>query len=75
LVCLFCALDERVEFDELVGAARGREVLLGLVDGCELAGEIRQVGKGQLAGVGAVADAEEAEVAADEVAVGGVSAA
>jgi hypothetical protein len=75
LVCLFCALDERVELDELVGAARGREVLLGLVDGCELAREIRQVGKCQLAGVGAVADAEEAEVAADEVAVGGVLAA
>jgi hypothetical protein len=73
LVCLFCALDEGVELDELVGTARGREVLLGLVDCCEFSGEVGQVGKGQLAGVGAVADAEEAEIAADEVAVGSVS--
>ena len=39
-------LDEGVEFDEGVGAARGRQIGGGIVGGCELGGEVGEVGKG-----------------------------
>lgn len=73
LVRLLGALDERVKLDKGVGPARGREILLRLVRRGELAGEVREVGEGELARVRAVADADEAEVALDEVAGARVS--
>lgn len=42
------------------------DVLRG-VGGCELAGEVGEVGEGELARVGALADAEEDDVGVDEV--------
>lgn len=42
------------------------DVLRG-VGGCELAGEVGEVGEGQLARVGALADAEEDDVGVDQV--------
>jgi hypothetical protein len=68
LVRLLGALDERVELDKGVRPTRRREVLLRLVRLCELRGQVGQVGEGEFARVRAVANAEEAEVAADEVA-------
>jgi hypothetical protein len=68
LVRLLGALDERVELDEGVGPTRRRQVLLRLVGLREFRGQVREVGEGEFARVGAVADAEEAEVVADEVA-------
>lgn len=41
--------------------------LRGRVRGCELAREVGEVGEGELAGEGAVADAEEDDVGVDEV--------
>lgn len=59
--------DEVVKLHEGVGA-EGR-VVDGLrgVCGCELAGEVGEVGEGELARVGALADAEEDDVGVDEV--------
>lgn len=68
MVRLLCALDEGVELDKGVRAACRREILLGLVRDGEFTREVGEVGKGKLAGIGAVAYAEEAEVAFDQVA-------
>lgn len=59
--------DEVVKLHEGVGP-EGR-VVDGLrgVCGCELAGEVGEVGEGELARVGALADAEEDDVGVDEV--------
>ena len=61
LVCFFGALDEGIEFDEGVGAAGGGEVGGRRVGGCEFGGEVGEVGEGEFARVGAVADGEEDE--------------
>lgn len=70
------ALDEGVELDEGVGSQCWGEVLRGGVGGCEFGGEVGEVGEGEFARVGFIADAEEADRVLDEVAVrmvGGVS--
>ena len=59
---------EAVEAGEGVGPQRGRAVLFGAICVVELVAEVGQVGEGKLAGVGAVAYAEEAQLAGDEVA-------
>jgi len=63
-------LYEAVESGESIGPQRGCTVLFGAVRVVELVAEVGKVGEGELAWVGAVADAEEAEFAGDEVAVG-----
>ncbi len=65
LVGFLGALDEGVEFDEGVGAAGGGKVLGGGVGGCEFGGEVGEVGEGEFARVGAVADGEEADGGGD----------
>ncbi len=69
-VCGFGARDEGVEFHEGVGSHGGREDLLQRVGGAEFGGEVREVGEGELAGVGALADAHVDYVLGDEVAGG-----
>lgn len=61
-------MDEAIKLGEGVRPQRGRAVLLGRVVLVEFGGEVREVGKGEFARVGAVAYAEEAELAGDEVA-------
>jgi hypothetical protein len=73
LVRLLCALDESVELDKGVRPEPLVEVLVWLVGLGELGGEVGEVCEGQFARVGAVADAEEAQVAVQEVAGGHVS--
>jgi hypothetical protein len=68
LVRRLCLLDEAVEAGKGVGPQPGRAVLFGAVGGVELGAEVGEVGEGELARVGAVADAEEAELARDEIA-------
>jgi hypothetical protein len=68
LVCLLRALDEGVKLDESIWPACRREVLLWLIDGGEFLREIGEVCEGELARVGTVAYAEEAEIAAYKVA-------
>jgi hypothetical protein len=68
LVCLFGALDEGIEFDEGVRSEGRGEVLGGLVGGGEFFGEVREIGKGEFAGVGLFADAEKADRIVDYVA-------
>jgi len=71
-VRLLCPLHEGVEFDEGVGTQGGRGELGRGVGGQEFGGDVGEVGEGEFARVGGVADAEEADVGADEVAgVGG----
>lgn len=60
-------MDEGVELDEGIGAQSGGEVLLGGVGGGEFGGEVGEVGEGEFAGVGAVADAEKADGVLDYV--------
>jgi hypothetical protein len=68
-VGLFGPGHEGVEFDEGVGS-QGRGGELGRRVGVEeFGGDVGEVGEGEFAGVGGVADAEEADVGADEVAV------
>ena len=67
--------DEAVKVHEGVGP-EGRGVDLGIgVGRVELAGEIGEIGEGELARVGAVADAEEDDVLVDEVVQGVLGAA
>jgi hypothetical protein len=61
-------LDERVEFHKGVGAEVGRQELRGGVGGAEFGGEVGEVGEGELAGVGALADADVDDFGGDEVA-------
>lgn len=67
------ALYEGVKVHEGVGAEGGRVEGLGGVCHGELAGEVGEVGEGELAGVVAVGDGEEDDVRVDYVACGGVS--
>lgn len=70
LVRFLGALDEGVEFDEGVGPAAGGQVLLRGIGGGEFGGEVLEVGEGEFARVGAVADGEEDEGGGEEVARG-----
>lgn len=72
-VGLFCAGHEGVEFDEGVGAEGGRGEAGGWIGGEEFGGNVGEVREGEFARVGGVADAEEADVGADKVAVDGLS--
>lgn len=65
MIGFLSALYEGVEFDKGVGAAGWGEVLLGGVGSCEFGGEVGKVGEGQFAGIGFVADCEEAELVLD----------
>ena len=70
LVRLLRALDEGIELDKGIRPTRGREVVMDFVGCCELGGQVGEVGEGEFAWIRAVAYAEEAEVAFDQVAVG-----
>ena len=69
LVRLLRPLYERVELDEGIRSQGRRKVLCGGICGCEFGGEVREVGEGEFARVGFVADAEEADRVLDRVAV------
>ena len=61
MVGLFRPLDKGVEFDKGVGSAGGREVTRGAISGGEFGGEVGEVGEGEFARIGLVANAEEAD--------------
>ena len=61
LVRLLRPLYERVKLDKGVGSQGRGEVLCGGVGSCELGGQVGEVGEGEFARVGFVADAEEAD--------------
>jgi hypothetical protein len=69
LVCLLGLLNEGVELDEGIWAARGRQVLLRWVGRGELLSKITEVGEGKLAWVAGVADGEEDDAVDDGVTV------
>lgn len=68
MVQLLCALDKGIELDKGIWAEGGREVLRGGIGGGEFRSQIIEISECELAGIGAVADAEEADVILDRVA-------
>lgn len=69
MVQLLCALDEGIELDKCIRAKSGREVLRGGVGGREFRSQIIKISECELAGVGAVANAEETDIVFDRVAI------
>ena len=68
MVGLLRTLHEGVKFDKSIGTAGWGEVLGGGVGGCEFGGQVGEVGEGKFAGVGVVADGEEAELVLYQIA-------
>jgi hypothetical protein len=62
-----CAVNKGVELHEGVGAEREAMDLSGGIDCSKFAGEVGEVCEGEFAGVGAVGDADEYDIAIDEI--------